>query len=261
LPTELLHEILSYVLGQPPNSGFSRADAANSRGLILDDYYSSSHRLEILVTCVQFHDDFSALAFRKTTFVVRDIYSTLGTLLRRVEQHHVRQIRKIARVATSRQLQDMVHWARWPFNIQALDLDELTIVFHRSAHWHYPSDHTAAMVALLRRLRNVRILKFVLNAAHVKGSFRTWYNRLIGLMLKEDHYQRYDAPNAPNVEATWWEWSYSEDEMSFQLVAREPKPIVSEEEYMNFAAPMVRRLMEDMALEEEDPDPRVRNGA
>jgi hypothetical protein len=69
-------------------------------------------------------------------------------------------------------------------------------------------------------------------------------------MLKEDHYQRYDVPGAPNVEKTWWVWGYDYVDNTFELVAQPPKPVLPEAEYIEFVAPMVRRLMSDMEVEE-----------
>lgn len=144
--------------------------------------------------------------------------------------------------------------------MEELQLESLTIAMHMSTHWHYPSDFTSDMVGLLRRLQNVKVLRFVLNRANVKGFFKTWYNRLIGLVLKEDHFQRYDAPGAPNMEKTWWIWSYDENARWFELLAQKPKPVMNEADYMEMVKPWVERLVADMEDEEEDTDPRARNG-
>ncbi|PSN74164.1 hypothetical protein BS50DRAFT_9423 [Corynespora cassiicola Philippines] len=263
LPAELRVHILSYALIQQPNTGFTRArpkDESSYHGIVLDDSYSSSDHLSILLTCRQFRQDITSQAFKSTSFVITDIYSSLSTLLQPLQPYHISSLRKISFVAGARQFREMVHWYRWPFNMESLRLEELAVVMHRSAHWHYPSDFTTDMVGLLRRLQNVEMLKFVRNAANVKGFFHTWYNRLVGLILKEDHFQRYDAAGAPNIEVTWWEWSFDEGESSFQLDARPPKKVVPEDEYMEFVKPKVERLVKDMEMEEEDPDPRARNG-
>ena len=149
-----------------------------------------------------------------------------------------------------------MHWLKWPYNIENLQLESLTIALHMSNQWHYPSNYTTDMVGLLRRLQNVKTLKFVLNGANVKGFFKTWYNRLIGLILKEDHFQRYDAPGAPNLEDTWWIWSYDDEKRWFELVAQKPKEVMVESDYMEMVKPLVQRLVADMENEEEDNDPR-----
>jgi hypothetical protein len=149
----------------------------------------------------------------------------------------------------------MVHWLKWPYNIENLQLESLTIALHMSNDWHYPSNYNTDMVGLLRRLQNVRTLKFVLNGANVEGFFGTWYNRLIGLILKEDHFQRYDAPGAPNLEDTWWIWSYDEEKRWFELVAQQPKEVTVESDYMEMVKPLVQRLFADMENEEDDNDP------
>ncbi|KAF2864729.1 hypothetical protein BDV95DRAFT_600288 [Massariosphaeria phaeospora] len=260
LPAELRLQILSHVLQQPRNAGLLRTTPTPKPSLLLDSSYTASRNLSLLLTCHQFQHDFTQLAFSHTTFVVTDMYSPLATLLRPLQLCQLSSLRRIAFVAGTRQFEEMVHWCRFPFNTEALRLEELSVVLHRSAYWIYLSDFTTEMVGLLRRLENVKVLRFIRNMAHVKGDFRTWYNRMIGLVLKEDHYQRYDALGAPNVESTWWEWSYVEEDVAFELVAQDAKPVIPEDQYMEFVKPKVERLVKDMELEEEDSDPRSRNG-
>jgi len=248
LPAELRLQCLGYALTQPPSAGFMRI--SNHHGLVLDPNYSSSSRLTILLTCRQFHDDFTSLAFRSTMFILDDNCVSFDVLLRRLQSHQIASLRKIAFVTSPERIRELVHWTNYPFDMEKLRLHELTVVLYRSEDWHYPSQYTRDLVALLRRLQNVQVLRFVRNSAPVSGSFRTWYNRLIGLMLKEDHYQRYDAPGAPIVETTWWGWSYDYSDNTFELVAQPPKPVLPEAEYIEFVAPMVRRLMSDMEIEE-----------
>lgn len=264
LPAELRLAILSHVLVQPLDVGFEPSSLLSSpqlRGLRLDFSYSSSAHLAILLTCQQFRHDFTGLAFRRTTFQITDMYTPFPTLLRPLSDLHIRNLRRLLVVAGARHFRDMVHWLKWPYNMENLHLESLTIAMHMSSHSHYPSDFTTDMVGLLRRLQNVQSLKFVLNGAVVKGFFKTWYNRIIGLMLKEDHYQRYDAPGAPNLETTWWTWSYDDEKRWFELVAQAPKEVMVEADYMEMVKPLVQRLVADMENEEEDNDPRVRNGS
>ncbi|KAF2003126.1 hypothetical protein P154DRAFT_111047 [Amniculicola lignicola CBS 123094] len=261
LPAELRLQIISYLLPQPPESGFLQLNSPNAAlGLILDAAYSSSQHISLLLTCRQFYADFTPLAFSSTTFLIIDTFTPILQRFFTLQAHQRQALRKLAFVAGARQFREMCQWEKWPFDMASLALDELTIVLHRSAHWHYPSDFTSDIVSLLRRLRQVRKLKFVRNGANVKGFFKTWYNRLVGLMLKEDHRQRYDVPGGPYLEDTWWEWGYDENEQSFELRAVERKPVLEEGEYMEWVKPRVQRLVRDMEDEEEDPDPRARNG-
>ncbi|KAF2106869.1 hypothetical protein BDV96DRAFT_506993 [Lophiotrema nucula] len=265
LPAELRIQILTYVVAQPSLAGFERIvpptfPANMSTKLHVDNDYTSSANLAPLLVCKQWHDDFAHLAFRKTHFVVTDMYNTLPQRLDMLSDWKLQNIRKIAFVAGARQFRELVHWPQYPFNNPSLRLDSLTVVLHRSAHWHYPSDFTRDMVNLLRRLENVKVLKFIRNGANVKGFFKTWYNRLIGLLLKEDHFQRYDVAGGPHLEKTWWEWRYRDEDQSFEMRSREAKPVMAEEEYMEFVKPLVGRLMNEMAEEEMSPSSGNRNG-
>lgn len=110
----------------------------------------------------------------------------------------------------------------------------------------YIKQSTRDVVGLLRRLEHVKSLKFVQNAAFTKRRFQAWYNQIIGLVLKEDHFQRYDAPEAPHIEATWWEWRFDSAEKSFEFTACPAKPVMLESDYMEMVAPLVARLMSEM---------------
>lgn len=92
------------------------------------------------------------------------------------------------------------------------------------------------------------------------GFFKTWFNRLVGLILKEDHHQRYDFPGAPHLPVNWWGWCFDEEEQSFELVATQPVGVMAEEEYLEMAKPYLDALMKDIMVEEMDPDPRARVG-
>ena len=248
LPAELRLQCLDLAFTQQPQAGFTHS--TNHHGLVLDPNYSSPRHLSILLTCRQFRHDFTQLAFRSTTFVLGDSRVPFAKLLEPLQSHQIASLRKIAFVTSPDRIHELVSWTNFPFDMDTIHLHELSIVLYRSEDWHYPSQYTRDLVALLRRLQHVQVLRFVRNSAPVSGSFRTWYNRLIGLMLKEDHFQRYDAPGAPNVESTWWEWSYDYADNTFELGARPPKPVLPEAEYIEFVAPMVRRLMVDMETDE-----------
>jgi hypothetical protein len=66
-------------------------------------------------------------------------------------------------------------------------------------------------------------------------------------MYKEDHYQRYDAPDAPDVGHVWFEPSFVEKDLSIGLVAKAPQPVVVEEEYMNAIKSKIEELVDIMA--------------
>lgn len=101
-------------------------------------------------------------------------------------------------------------------------------------------------------------LRFIRNGANIKGYFRTWFNRLVGLILKEDHHQRYDFPGAPHLPVRWWDWRFDEGEQSFELVARDPVGVVEEQEYMEMVKPWIEQLIRGMEDEQMNPDPRGR---
>jgi hypothetical protein len=263
LPTEIRLEILSYVFNQEDRTGFRMYSSAllPPTGLYIDDTYSSAARLQVLLTCRQFGNDFTTLAFRNTHFIVRDTFRPVRSQLDILTSYHISALRNLSFVVVGQtQFRDMMHWSKYPFDLNGLRLDTLAVIFHRSGHLHYPHDFTHSLVALLRRLQNVQKLKFIRNGANIKGFFKTWFNRLVGLILKEDHHQRYDFPGAPHLPACWWDWSFDDAEQSFELVAREPMGVVEETAYMEIVKPWIEKLMSDMEQEEVDPDPRARNG-
>jgi len=95
----------------------------------------------------------------------------------------------------------------------------------------------------------VKKIVFVRNRANVKGYFKTWYNRLIGLVLKTDHQERYDR-DPPVLEKVWWEWEFDDGKETFSFTAKEPKPAMAEEDYMMLVTPLVEELMRNMNYED-----------
>lgn len=207
------------------------------------------------------HQDGSLLAMRRTSFVVNNLFVNIPERLKNLHTKQVEAIRSITFVADDRHFRKMQtrFWRDCPFGLSNLNLDTLAIVLHRSSHWHYLFDFTAGIVELLRHLHGVRRLVFVKNDARVKGSFKTWYNRLIGLMMKTDHRQRHMVEPV-DVEKTWWTWSFDESAQSFCLEACPSKPLVDEETYMQQMTPLMEELRVSVENEEWNPDPRVRNG-
>ena len=147
-------------------------------------------------------------------------------------------------------LSQLTSWKR-PFNLEGLHLDNLTIALQSSTQHtaggvlseDYLANSTRDVVGLLRRLEHVNSFKIVQNAAFTTQRFQAWWYQIIGLILKEDHYHRYDAPDAPQVEAAWWDWHFDSAEKSFEFIARPSKPVVPEPDYMEMVAPLVARLM------------------
>lgn len=119
-----------------------------------------------------------------------------------------------------------------------LYLDELILL--SSSHWD--NKNTKILVSFLRQLRRVEVLKFIMYETR-RGVNRTVYLSLVGAILKEDHFQRYDAPGAPNIEATWWTWCLNPQKNMITFQAQKPRPIYPEDEYMLLVKPMVDALM------------------
>ena len=239
LPTELRLHIAAYVLEQSPSTGFTQIGGTakprplfqvqQNHGLSLIPNYTAASNLALLLVCRQFRDDFTRLALQKTIFVLhidpaRVIADQSEALLQNV---HRLAIQCHSDVITS--------WHEYPFDKECLKLDELHIGM-------MGAPNSMEVVKLLRRLRNVQCLRFI-KTQELARDYLSLYNNFIGAMLKEDHYQRYDAPNAPNLEFTWWTWSLSKEEQHLTLVAQGPKPVMEEEDYMLFVKPLVDDVM------------------
>lgn len=228
--------------------------------IILNQDYSATSSLHALSTCRQLYIDGSLLALNRTSFLCTSLFCDIPARLSILHPKQIAAIRSIAFVADQRHFRKLLDWGQQPFGMAGLSLDTITIVLHRSSFWHYLFDFTADIVKLLRTLKRVRRLVFVRNAALVKGSFKTWYNRLIGLMMKTDHFQRYDVL-PPTPEEVWWTWSYEERTQSFTLEAQPARDMMDEETYMTRMLPLMEELRDSMEHEEWNPDPRSRNGA
>ena len=249
LPTELLLQILGYVLDHGPDAGltYSTPDAVpqegNQRftGLILDPTYSASACLHILLVCRQLRVAFTKLAFQRTVFVVANGHRASLHTLQPLQRDQMNNLRNVMLLFEPYRIGLVTSW-RWPFGAEALRLDTLTIAFTTACPTDsrmtepLPTQNTRELVGLLRRLEHVRRLRFVQNATVAIPDFRTWYSQVVGHLLKEDHYQRYDAAGAPRVENTWWDWRFDATE----------KAIVSEPDYMEMVAPLIAKLMDDL---------------
>lgn len=257
LPSELRSYILDYVF----DDNFSRKGLQKRTGspsILVDHTYSAAALLAPLLTCRQLYLDGHIPAFKRTHFLVTNLYIDIPERLSRLSNKQLNALRSIALVADSRHFRGMRAWGSHAFNHAALHLDSLTIVLHQTTH-HYLFDFTADIAKLLRRLQGVRRVSFVRNGAYVKGAFKTWCNRLIGIIMKIDHYERYDV-KPPNLEQTWWVWKFDDEAETFCLDARPSKDVVDEETYMQQIKPLVDQLMVSIESEEWNPDPRTRNG-
>ncbi|TKA68656.1 hypothetical protein B0A55_08804 [Friedmanniomyces simplex] len=261
LPAEIRFSILEYVFADNTvDNGLKTHDATGET--IINERYRVAAGLQPLSTCRQLHADGILLAFNRTAFVANSLFvaNIIPERLSTLHEKQVAAIRSITFVADARHFRKLVDWGEHAFGVPALNLDTLTIVLHRSSFWHYLFDFTTGIAHLLRHLKGVRRFVFVRNRALVKGSFKAWYNRLVGLMMKFDHQGRYDKSPA-ELESVWWRWSFDDTAQSFCLEAMATKELVDEETYMRQILPLMEELQESIETEEWNPDPRSRNGA
>lgn len=229
LPSELRTFILEHVFDDNLSHTGLRERTENS-SLIVDHTHSAATLLSPLLACRQLYLDGHIPAFNRTHFLVTNLYIDVPERLSRLSSKQLNALRSVTLVADSRHFRGMRAWGDHAFNNAALSLASLTIVLHQTTH-HYLFDFTADIAKLLRRLQGVQRIVFVRNQAYVKGAFKTWCNRLIGIIMKIDHYERYDA-KPPTVEQTWWVWKSDEEAETFCLDARPSKVMVDEETYM-----------------------------
>lgn len=255
LPSEILENVLTFAFSEDGVSGI-KCDGSGT--MISDQDYKGSSSMAPLLACKQLYLDGNLPAFRRTHFSVTNLYINVPDRLSQLTSRQVQAIRSIALTVDKRHFRALESWGEYAFGRRELDLDELTIVLHQTSQ-HYLFDFTADVVKLLRNLQGVRRLTFVRNRAHVKGAFKTWCNRLIGLLLKIDHHERYIV-QPPNPEQTWWTWGFNDTAQVFSLEACASKPMLDEESYMQQIKPLVESLMLSIESEEWNPDPRTRNG-
>jgi hypothetical protein len=231
LPTELCLRIAEYALEQHPATGIP----STSRPLQSRTGYRHSRNLALLLVCRQFNCDFAQLAYNRTRFSIWN--RRQSNSLRQLPSHSIRSIRSIVHRAS---VDEVTSWGNYCYNIQQLHLDELVILCDR--FFFVISKDVLDVAAFLRRLLHVKTLKFIMydDAARRK---RSHYCRLIGAIMKEDHFQRYDAPGAPHIEACWWDWHLNSLGDTIALTAHEPRPILPEEEYMLLMKPKVDAMM------------------
>ena len=242
------------------NNAFHRYHEPDAPTELWSDYKASSH-LEPLLTCRQFYTDAHLLALSRTLFIVTNPYIALDIgnhLSTRLRKEQIESLRYMAFVADARHFRQLGQWRSYPFGQPALQLDELSIILHRSSYWHYLFDFNVALCTLLRSLTGVQRVTFIRNNALVKGTLHTWYNRFIKLVLKTDHQERY-SKSPPCPETSWWNWEHSP---SLQTVSLSNLPAkcadLTKEAYDLVIKPLQEKLLESMESEVEDPDPMSR---
>ncbi|KAG9189196.1 hypothetical protein G6011_06064 [Alternaria panax] len=235
LPTELRLEIAAYALEQP-NAGLTREHRPGGirNRFSVDNGYKSSTNLAIRLVCRQFNADFRRLSIQNTLFVLPKDSTWIA------HQQSDEFLRNVKKLRARYNYNDITEWKVYPMKKPCMHLDQLELVITLE-----DSKCRKALVGLFRRLQNVKQIRLL-----ACGNSLAWgsheYIKLLGEILKEDHYQRYDAPNAPNLGDTWWEWSYRDDLGQAIFVAQQPKPIMMEEDYMLLMKPRVDYIMDCM---------------
>lgn len=243
LPTELRLQIAAHVVEQPSNAGliYEGKEQVNETGIVdsltdrkipgfhLDAHYSAASNWSLLRVCRQFWVDFSKLAYSQTRIV---LFPSQLHMLHSKPDDFVRNIRKLA---LSCDLLTLSSWEEYILNEPRLQLEELCIAMVDQV---LPYDKYPLLVRLLRHLQNVKSIRFVLDPS---GTVADQVNcdSLIGSILKEDHHERYDANNAPQLESTWWTWEHKDDQGSRLFTSQPPKPLMDEQAYLEIVRPLI----------------------
>lgn len=232
LPIELRLRIAKFALEQRATAGIAYVDQ------LLQEHetdYRPSENLTLLLVCRQFYSDFARLAYNKTRFLLwNDAYCAR---LQQLPSYRLRDIRKLACHLGGF---DVHSWGSYFLNLEHIRLDEL--VFLCPHNWANHHSNIRNAIVFLRRLVHVSTVKFVIYGKG-EGLNRAPCYSLIGAIMKEDHFQRYDAPGAPNVGATAWDWHLNSHENSITLQAKDPEPVTAEEEFMRRMKPKVDALI------------------
>lgn len=232
MPTELRLRIAEYALEQHVKAGIP----ATSRSLQeCEADYRPSANLALLLVCRQFNSDFAQLVFNKTRFSIWS--GRQSDNLRQLPSHSIRSIRSIVHRAP---VDEVTSWGSYCYGLQQLHLDELVILCDR--FFFVISQDVVDVAAFLRRLLNVKTVRFVMYDDK-GGRKRYHYCRLIGAIMKEDHFQRYDAPGAPKIEARWWDWQLNSLADTITFTAQAPRSVLPEEEYMLLMKPKIDAVM------------------
>jgi len=243
IPVELRLVIAMFVFQETQDLRliYGEADHGNkntSNKLYTQDVtHKSAPGLSLLLVCRQFRRDFTRLAYEQTALVVR---SELDERINRLPDDLLKYTRKLVIPFAQLELLQCQKNPRF-FIRDCLRLDELFVVPHT---WNDKAQ-TKSTASYLRHLENVKTIHFVLQDSALQTHRNNCYS-LIGAILKEDHYQRYDAPHAPHIETTWWDWSYDRKNQVFTFSAQQSRPIMQEELYMVSVKPLIDGLMEGL---------------
>ncbi|GAB7342379.1 hypothetical protein MBLNU457_g0595t1 [Dothideomycetes sp. NU457] len=262
LPAEIRTNIYELVFDpeETYHEAFHKTRTNSSPIEINHDYKASTH-LEPLLTCKQFNHDANLLALSRTLFVMSNPFTSqnIGSRLQeRLKPDQIASLRHFAFVADSRHFWQLRHWKNCAFGQPLLNLTELSIILHRSSYWHYLFDFNNAICQLLRNLQGVQRLTFIQNKSRVKGTLFTWYNRLVRLMLKTDHLERFEREEAC-PEKSWWTWNHCAVQQTVSFtVAQAKSQTLTLIDYQLLMAPVHEALRLNIESEEYDPDPMSR---
>jgi hypothetical protein len=226
LSAELRLHIAGYALEQPDDVAENPMHVISYR----PRKYRASWNLSILLVCRQFHEDFAAIAVQKTTFRPnRKAITTFG-------EEPATRLKNIRKLVIDPEYVPLADWQTYPFNNENLRLDKLTIVSTEALHDILPG--------LMRRLQHVKKIRMVLDCGREESGLLL--DKLLGAIYKEDHYQRYDAPGAPNLGSVSFELYTRGKYQIHDFVAKKPEPMLAtEEDYMVMMKPKIDKLMMD----------------
>ncbi|KAG9962394.1 hypothetical protein KCU61_g4772, partial [Aureobasidium melanogenum] len=165
LPAEIRTQIWNFVFD--PAQSYKDAFQCprcndNAPSALQEDYWASTY-LQPLLTCRQFYQDAHLLAFSRTTFVIRNPYTVLdiaGRINSTLRPAQVSSLRSIAIISEARHFRQMHHWKTHAFGIPALQLENMTIILHRSSYWHYLFDFNVMMTQMLRDFSGAKKICF-----------------------------------------------------------------------------------------------------
>ncbi|KAH7379418.1 hypothetical protein DE146DRAFT_317876 [Phaeosphaeria sp. MPI-PUGE-AT-0046c] len=223
LPAEIRLEIGAHVFRQTGNP------------LLVD---SASFNLRPLLVCRQFYREFADLAYHLTTFTFCE------QTMQNVQQMPDPKLRHIKRVVIAAEISKLDDWQMYPFNKEHLLLDELCL---RPTNMLGRKNGMTNLIDLLWRLQHVKMLRVFSNFEHLKfpdTHFKGAYGVLVGSMYKEDHYRRYDAPDALTAKHTWWEPHLNAGDSSYDFVPCQPVLVMPEDDYLLMMKPKIDKLMD-----------------
>ncbi|KAF2641166.1 hypothetical protein P280DRAFT_468828 [Massarina eburnea CBS 473.64] len=259
LPTEIRLDIWDLVL---TNDAFSHQE--NTHELVLNSQYTAPTQLNLLLTCHQIRNEIGIIpTFQRAAFVVKRLkespYSAFACQLLSLPKDLIAAVKKLVLPAQWLDFDDPTFWSGGAmFLEEKLQLFELTFFFENkvdalASHAQGTICKPPPVHPMARRMRlwnHVQVLRFIRNESNVH--LRKWYRALVGQILKEDHYQRYDSEQAPNLGMTRWEWKYDVKEHVAEFFAKPPHPVLPEAEYMEMVAPMIHDLIADMEAEGDE---------